>query len=56
MEAVGVAAPATSESLESAENIQADIVANAEGQRSVGIELVEVRVLEVSATARADAG
>ena len=38
-------------SQDSAEAMRANIVANAENQRFVGIELVGVRVLEVSATA-----
>jgi hypothetical protein len=40
-------------SRESAEAMKTSILGNAENQRSVGIELVAVRVLEVSATATA---
>ena len=43
----------TYESLESAEAMKANIGANAEGQAAVGITLVEVRVLEVTAVAAA---
>jgi hypothetical protein len=44
----------TYESRESAESMRENIVGNADNQRFVGIELVEVRVLEVSATARSE--
>src|SRR4051794_23089074 len=38
---------------ESAQAMREDIVGNAENQRFVGIELIDVRVLEVSASAAA---
>lgn len=41
-------------SRESAEAMKKSILGNAESQRFAGIELVAVRVLEVSATATAD--
>jgi hypothetical protein len=41
----------TYESRESADAMRENIIGNADNQRFVGIELVEVRVLEVSATA-----
>jgi hypothetical protein len=41
----------TYESRESADAMRENIIGNAANQRFVGIELVEVRVLEVSATA-----
>lgn len=43
----------TYESRESAEAMRENIVGNAENQRLVGVELVGVRVLEVSASASA---
>jgi hypothetical protein len=43
----------TYESRESAEAMRESIVGNSENQLSVGIDLVEVRVLEVSASAAA---
>ena len=44
----------TYESKESAEAMRKNVVGNAENQLFVGIELVGVRVLEVSASAEAD--
>lgn len=41
----------TYDSVESAEAMRENIVGNADGQRFVGIELIGVRVLEVSASA-----
>lgn len=43
----------TFETRDAAEAMSTDIVGNAENQRAVGIELLGVRVLEVSATATA---
>ena len=43
----------TYENRESAEAMRKNIVGNADNQRFVGIDLVEVRVLEVSASASA---
>ncbi len=43
----------TFESLESAQAMRANIVGNTENQRFIGIELVEVRILEVTASATA---
>ena len=44
----------TYKSLESAEAMKANIVANAEGQERVGFTLIDVRVLEVTAVAVGD--
>jgi hypothetical protein len=41
----------TFETRDSAETMRANIIANADGQRAVGIDLVEVRLLEISAVA-----
>lgn len=43
----------TYESLDAAEAMRSNIIGNAENQRAVGIELVGVRLLEVSASATA---
>ena len=45
----------TYDSLDAAEAMVASIVANADGQRAVGIDLVSVKVLEISATASREA-
>ena len=45
----------TYESLASAEAMKSNIIANAAGQAAVGIELVEVQLLEVTSTAASDA-
>lgn len=44
----------TYDSLDAAEAMRQNIVDNADGQRAVGIDLVSVKVLEVSATATSD--
>lgn len=44
----------TYDSVAAAESMKENILANAEGQRAVGIDLVSVRVLEISATATKD--
>lgn len=41
----------TYDSLDAAESMTANILDNAAGQRAVGIDLLSVRVLEISATA-----
>lgn len=43
----------TYESQESAEAMRTNILGNAENQRHVGVELIDVRLLEISANARA---
>lgn len=44
----------TYDSLDAAEAMRQNIVDNADAQRAVGIDLVNVKVLEVSATATSD--
>lgn len=44
----------TYDSLDAANAMKDDILGNAEGQRSVGIDLLSVKVLEVSATATSE--
>lgn len=44
----------TYDSVDAAESMKENILANAEGQRAVGIDLVSVTVLEISATAARD--
>lgn len=46
----------TYESLESAEAMKGNILDNVDGQAAVGIELVDLRVLEVTATATVGPG
>lgn len=46
----------TFEPAESAEARRQSVVGNAEGQRSVGVELVAIRVLEVTASTSIDTG
>jgi len=44
----------TYESLETAEAMSRNIRGNAENQRHVGLELVNVRIVEITASASAD--